>query len=123
MKKKLERRINLRFTEQEYKRLMKEKSKTHLSLSEYMRRIICDKDISIKSKDEIRRFDFFLFHYSKFGNNINQIAKVLNTQLKSEKELHLSKSERDSIAILQEIIKNWENILNKNSMEDYKKEI
>jgi len=78
--------IGLRFTEEEYAPFEKVILKTGLSKSEFFRLLLTNRlNEKIKVPAENKKIDKLLFYFNKASNNLNQVAKVLNTaHLKGE---------------------------------------
>ncbi len=72
--------ISLRLTENEYDRLKKLSDENGYSVSDFVRKKIFDKKIINKNVIET-----FLYHANRIGNNLNQIARYVNTKKSIDK--------------------------------------
>lgn len=74
-------RITIRFSQDEISEIEKIVQDTGWTQSETLRKLIFDNANNYKEKtpNERMKIDKLLFYFNKTSNNLNQIAKILNT--------------------------------------------
>lgn len=71
--------VKVRLTDAEYEKLMKE-SKSNKCVSDYLRQRVFRKGVGLTDpKEFIRSMDDVCLEMKRIGNNINQLAKYVNT--------------------------------------------
>lgn len=78
MKEKYTKNINVRFTESECKRL-KKKAAPFGSISKYCRAILISNEKKLVDREALKVMTELSVQISRVGNNINQIARFMNT--------------------------------------------
>ena len=68
--------ISLRLTESEFEQIKSEAEENGYSKSDFIRSILFKKNRCIKNKKNTKKI---LFELNRIGNNLNQIAKYVNT--------------------------------------------
>jgi len=71
---KREIRRSVRFSKSENEQIIKKLNQHNLSFSDFARSAILEKEIKTKLTLE------YIYHIQKIGNNLNQIAKQMNTK-------------------------------------------
>lgn len=85
MKQNRSKRINLRLTEEEFSAIERKlKSSIHNHLSSYLRKVILEKPIIIKTRDQslddfMKELILLRTELNAVGNNFNQIVKKINS--------------------------------------------
>lgn len=100
------RRIYCRMSEAEFSLFRKQVSKTYLSNSEYMRRLLLNHQLRIQTKEEVDWSNFVVLSLSQINNNINQIARVMNVLKYSDSVVIGSVAQRQ-LNQVQEILREW----------------
>lgn len=74
-------RVTIRFTKDEYSAIEKIIDDTGWTQSEALRKLIFDRANNFKERtpNESRKIDRLLFYFNKTSNNLNQVAKLMNT--------------------------------------------
>lgn len=82
IRKKKEKRIEIRLTEQELIELINIEKELSITRSElFIKKIINNSEL--KSKQALKQFDFITTELARIGNNVNQLARYCNTLSKS----------------------------------------
>lgn len=71
-----QRKITLRFSEDEWDKLSEDVSILGTSKQEYIRRLL--NNISLEPKITSQEFQEFIYEFKKIGNNINQLTHLAN---------------------------------------------
>ena len=96
--------ITFRTTTKLKEKMKKQSEKAHISMSKYIERILSNKDIVV-----IEEGMKIYFELNKIGNNLNQIAMKVNSNIASPKDLDnladISASLKDIWKALNSLIK------------------
>lgn len=101
MKQNRSKRINLRLTEEEFAAIeSKLKSSIHNHLSSYLRKVILEKPIIIKTRDQslddfMKELILLRTELNAVGNNFNQIVKKINSVSESREFIYWLKIASD----------------------------
>jgi len=68
--------VSLRLTESEFEQIKSEAEKLGYTTSDFIRSILLKKNRCLKNKKDTKKI---LFELNRIGNNLNQIAKYVNT--------------------------------------------
>ncbi|MGI6154299.1 MAG: plasmid mobilization protein [Christensenellaceae bacterium] len=99
VKRKRNRNIGIRVSDEEYRRVWRKAEKSGLSMREYLLRCLSGKEIIVKEGGlEILR------ELKKQGNNLNQIAYMVNAGQISDCSAELA----EIYAALREVRKEWQ---------------
>lgn len=99
--------FKVRLSEEEAKKIFAPLKKTHLSKSEYCRRILLDRADTIFSQENLTAREDIRNLMRWTSANVNQIAKSLNGILKNNKPLIFTLSQMQMINNLKELIASW----------------
>lgn len=99
--------LKIRLSEIEEQKIFAPQKKTHLSKSEYCRRILLGASETIFSREDIAARDEIRNQMRWISTNVNQIAKALNGMLNRDKPVFFSGSQLQTIDRLREIITEW----------------
>lgn len=99
--------FKLRLSEEEAKKIFATQKKTHLSKSEYCRRILMDRADTILSKENLAVRDDIRNQMRWISANVNQIAKALNGIVGNDKPFIFTPVQIEMIEALTAIIGNW----------------
>lgn len=73
--------ITLRLTEEEFLPYAQKIKELGLNKSEFFRYVLLNNfSTEMKEKEKDEAYKYLIFYYNKTSNNINQIAKTLNTE-------------------------------------------
>lgn len=107
-------KLSFRMTKEEDKKIKKFLKKTNLSLSDFIRICINDKlnktNIEITNIEVWKQKDNIIRSMSYIGNNINQIAKMLNTY-KDLSKTNLTYTQRKDLELIGEIVDSWNGLI------------
>lgn len=107
-------KLSFRMTKEEDKKIKNFLKKTNLSLSDFIRICINDKlnktNIEITNIEVWKQKDNIIRSMSYIGNNINQIAKMLNTY-KDLSKTNLTYTQRKDLELIGEILDSWNGLI------------
>lgn len=83
-REKINRKVEVLFTQSDFNRLIELTKLANMSMSRYIRTSCFNKKIEAKFTQEERLFMTRIFN---IGNNLNQIARAMNAQQKNEELL------------------------------------
>lgn len=104
MKNKKRGRFELRLSEEDREKLIRDAEKTGISESAYLRELINNN--SPQSREDLQQIKQLVYEINKIGENINQITKHVNSGFYSEHE------KRKLFALMNTLVKYTEDIIN-----------
>lgn len=105
--KKRELVFQLRLSQEESDKIFSVQKKTHLSKSEFCRRILLGESNTILTKENTKTRDDIRNLMQWTSINVNQIAKSLNGILKNDKPFELSSNQLVMIESITKLINTW----------------
>ena len=100
--------IKVYVTEEEKKKIEKQSQKTFLSTSEFCANILLEKSKTAIDKDTFTQYQTIRLYLSQISNNVNQVAKVMNTAYKSAESVSLSESDLTTLVETNKLLTLWE---------------